>query len=80
MPKWITRTYTYAEPVGDPNTEPESGGIDGPDTYADAISAIRGAGSRADFDAGYESGYRAGWVAGYSVARHSDAEVERGEP
>jgi hypothetical protein len=64
VPKWVNRTYTYSEPEGDPDTKPNSNGIDGPDTLP-----FRGAGSRPDYDAGYEDGKRAGWVAGYEYAR-----------
>lgn len=68
MPKWVNRTYTYSEPVGDPDTDSESNGIDGPDT-------LFGAGSKPDYDAGWIAGYRAGWVAGYGVARHGNGPV-----
>jgi hypothetical protein len=62
MPKqWVSRTYTYSEPVdSDPN--PVSNGIDGTDN-------LYGAGNRPDYDAGFVAGYRAGWSAGYEYAR-----------
>ena len=62
MPKWVTRTYTYTEPVFDSDAQPES-------------VTLRGAGSKSEFDAGFDAGYRAGWVAGYGVARHGNGEV-----
>lgn len=72
--RWVNRTYTYSEPVDEP--EPRAHGITGPDTYGDTV-AIR-AGYIPDFDAGFDAGFRAGYAKGYATAyaKYSDGEVD----
>ena len=75
---WVTRTYTYTEPVDDDtDTKPEYGanaerksGVTGPDTYSDTFA------NRPEFNAGWSAGYRSGWITGAVATRHRDGEVE----
>lgn len=75
--KWVSRTYVYSEPVEHEHTEHSAdAGTNGDAPNAESVTvALRGAGSKSDYDAGYDAGYRAGWVAGYGVARHGNGPV-----
>lgn len=79
---WVTRTYTYTEPIDPADDGPDAeyganakrkSGVTGPDTYSDTIGNTS---NRPEFDAGFNAGYRSGWNAGYEAARHSNEAVD----